>query len=77
MWIAPFSGPSPRRERARVGEDRLDLETDHERRERVDRRHLHVVAAPAGEREAVALLAGVGAQDHVGGGVVRVDVHGV
>src|SRR3954454_19946030 len=69
----------PPRERARVGEDRLELESDDQRCEGVDGRDLHFVAAPAREREAVALQAivRVGPEDDVRRGVVGVDVHGV
>jgi hypothetical protein len=57
----------------------LEREAGDERLERADRGDLHVVAAPDREREPVALepVPGVGPDHHVGGGVVRVRVHGI
>jgi len=59
-----------------VGQRILEVEPDDERRERVDGRDLDLGATAGGEGEAVALepVRGVGTQDRVRGGVVRVDV---
>src|SRR5205814_3765849 len=66
-------------EPAEVGEDALDRPADEVRPQRLDRGRLDVVAAADGEREPVPLQAVlvVGAQHHVGRGVVRVRVHRV
>ncbi len=82
MCMTPFSGPSHRScescdqllvEPAQV----LDVPPDHVRLQRADRRRLHVVAAPDGEREPVPVEPVVRRQHHVGRGVVGIGVHRV
>ena len=55
----------------------IEPPTDHEVTERSNRGHADLVAASDRERQAVAVEAIVGAQDHVGGRVVGIDVDGV
>jgi hypothetical protein len=75
--LAVARQPAP--ERAGVGQHRLELEADDQRRERLDRGDLDLGPAPDRERERVPLepVAGVGAQDHVRAGVVGARVHGI
>src|SRR4029450_11951187 len=63
---------------AHVGEQLLGLGHDHRRGQRLDGLDAELGAARDGEAEAVCGQPGVtGAQDHVGGRVVGVGVHGV
>ena len=62
-----------------VGGDGLERPPDDDRRQRVDRRHAHLGPAAEREREAVALevVARIGPQDDVRGGIVGRRVHRV
>jgi hypothetical protein len=65
-------------EAAHVGGDPFQVEPDHQALHRADGGAADLVATPDGEGQAVPFEArGVGFQHHVGGGVVRVGVHGV
>src|SRR3982751_5990017 len=61
-------------ERRRMIEDLVDIAPDDEWGKGADRGGADFVAAPDGEGEPVALGTGVGVQDDVGGGVVRIGV---
>src|SRR5690242_16422162 len=64
-------------EGAEVAERCVDVEPDHQRLYRADRRNGHIVAAPRRKDEPGSLLAGRRAYHDVGGRIVRIAIHGI
>ena len=70
-------GREPPPEPGKVGGHVSQRQPDDEVAERFDRRDAHLVAAADRERQTVSLETGVGSKDHIRGGIVGIDVHGV